>query len=434
MIKSGSQRPRRPRSPPSAPGSFSNDPRVKDVSGLRGNRDFVLLQAGQALSALGSEMSSIAYPLLALSLTHSAAKAGVVGFARIVPYTLLVVPAGVVVDRLNRKAVMIVADAVRAAALASIVVAFYTGHLTFTQVVVVALVEGSGLAFFNLAELGALRAVVPRAQLPTAAAVDQGRLASVVLGGPPLGGVLFGLGRAFPFLADAISYSFSLATLAAMRTPFQDERPVRVSNFRTEIREGFAWLWRHKFLRTCALLFAASNFAWNALILALVVIARREGLSPDRIGLLMAAFGGVALIGSVASPRIQKRLSIRTILVLSFWAGSFIGLFVAKPSVYVLIAGMLPLAVLAPSMNAVVVGYRIAIVPDNLQGRVNSVARLLAQLGSPLGPLVAGLLLQSFSGRLTIGLIAAWFVLLGVWITASRPIRAAPTLDDLASD
>lgn len=410
---------------------MSSDRGSRGGAGLRGNRDFVLLQSGQAFSALGSEMSSIAYPLLALGLTHSAAKAGIVGFARIVPYTLLVVPAGVFVDRLNRKIVMIVSDAVRATALASIVVSVYAGHLTFAQVVVVALIEGSALAFFNLSELGALRAVVPRAQLPTAAAVDQGRLASVVLAGPPLGGVLFGIGRALPFLADSISYGFSFVTLAAMRAPFQEVRPTRTMSLRDEVSEGFSWLWQHRFLRTCALLFAASNFVWNALILAFVVIARRQGLAPGTIGLLMAVFGGVALIGSIGSPQLQKRLSMRAILLVSFWAGIFVALFVAKPSIYVLLAGILPVALVIPSMNAVVVGYRIAIVPDNLQGRVNSVARLLAQLGSPLGPLVAGLLLQSLSARWTIGLMAICFVLLAITVTLSPAIRASPSLNEI---
>ncbi len=186
---------------------------------LRRNRDFVLLQVGQALSTVGSEASGIAYALLVLALTNSPAKAGLVGFARLVPWVLFALPAGVVVDRVNRKWLMIVSDVVRIVALATLGVAAASGHLPFVLIPVVAFVEGAMYVLFNIAEIGAVRSVVPAPQLPRAFAAEQARLSSVYLAGPPLGGFLFGLGRSLPFLVDAISYAFSTGTLLAMRTP-----------------------------------------------------------------------------------------------------------------------------------------------------------------------------------------------------------------------
>src|SRR5437870_7641481 len=101
---------------------------------LRRNRDFVLLQTGQALSTVGSESAAVAYTLLVLALTHSPAKAGLTGFARLLPWVLFGLPAGVIVDRFNRKHVMIVADVVRAAALASLGVSASAGSRSFAQV------------------------------------------------------------------------------------------------------------------------------------------------------------------------------------------------------------------------------------------------------------------------------------------------------------
>ena len=124
---------------------------------LRRNRDFVLLQTGQALSTVGSEASGVAYTLLVLALTHSPAKAGLTGFARLIPWVLFALPAGVVVDRWNRKHVMIVSDVVRVVALASLGVSAASGHLSFAQIPIVAFVEGSMLVFFNIAEIGAVR-------------------------------------------------------------------------------------------------------------------------------------------------------------------------------------------------------------------------------------------------------------------------------------
>src|SRR5207244_3938449 len=135
---------------------------------LRRNRDFVLLQTGQALSTVGSESAAVAYTLLVLALTHSPAKAGLTGFARLMPWVLFGLPAGVAVDRFNRTYVMIVADVVRAAALASLGVSALSGTLSFAQVPIVAFVEGTMYVFFNIAEIGAVRSVVPNPQLQRA--------------------------------------------------------------------------------------------------------------------------------------------------------------------------------------------------------------------------------------------------------------------------
>ncbi len=194
------------------------------VQPLRRNRDFVLLQIGQFLSTTGTQATAIAYPLLVLATTHSPAQAGVVGFANIVPYALFGLFAGVAADRWNRKWVMLVSDAIRIVAIGSLVVSLAFHHLTFAQIAIVAFVEGSAFVFFNIAEVGALRSVVPSVQLPDAAAAEQARFATVTLVGPSLGGALFGLGRAVPFLVDAVSYVFSLASLLAIRTPFQEQR------------------------------------------------------------------------------------------------------------------------------------------------------------------------------------------------------------------
>src|SRR5581483_321716 len=128
---------------------------------LRRNRDFVLLQAGQLLSTAGTQATAIAYPLLVLALTHSPARAGLVGFASILPYALFGLLAGVAADRWNRKRVMLAADGVRAIAIGSLVAALAVGHVTFAQIAAVAFVEGTAFVFFNIAEVGALRSVVP---------------------------------------------------------------------------------------------------------------------------------------------------------------------------------------------------------------------------------------------------------------------------------
>jgi MFS family permease len=404
---------------------------LNELVPLRKNRDFVLLQVGQTLSTIGSESTGIAYPLLVLAVTHSPVEAGVVGFARVLPWALFGFIAGAAVDRLPRKRMMITSDIVRVAAVTSIVVAISLGRLTFAQIAIVAFIEGTMYVFFNIAEIGALRSVVPGRQLPAAAAAEQARYSTMVIVAPPLGGSLFGVWRALPFLADAVSYAFSLASLLAIRTPFQEEREREQASLRAQLAEGFRWLWGHRFLRTCALLFTWANLVYEAIFLVMIVVGRRQGLSGAQIGALIAVFGVFSLAGSAASPRLQRRLSMRTFVVASLWLQLLIAVFVLRPSIYVLLAASLPAAFLGPSVNAVIIGYRVAVVPDRLTGRVNSVARTIALCGMPLGPLSAGLLLGSFSARTTIAIFASFLFVLCVFATLSSSIRNAPSLDEL---
>jgi MFS family permease len=398
---------------------------------LRKNRDFILLQSGQVLSTIGSESTAIAYPLVVLAITHSPAKAGIVGFARVAPWGVFGLLAGLAVDRLPRKRMMVTSDIVRAGALASIVIAIAVGHLTFAQIVAVAFLEGSMYVFFNIAEIGALRSVVEREQLPTAAAAEQARYSTVTIVAPPLGGSLFGIGRAFPFLAGAISPIFSLSTLLAIRTPFQEKRERDESSLRQQLAEGFRFLWARPFLRTCALMFTWMNLVFEGIVLAFIVTARRHGLSGAEIGGLITLVGVASLAGSAASPRLQKLFGMRTIVVGAFWLSLLLVAFVVHPSVYVLLGSFLPSAFFGPTLNAVVIGYRVAVTPDRLTGRVNSVARTIAVCGAPLGPLAAGFLLASFSARTTIAVFVALLVVLAVYATLSPSIRKAPSLSEL---
>jgi len=151
----------------------------------RRNRDFVLLQVGQLPSAAGSQTTSIAYPLLVLAVSHSPAQAGLVTFARLTPFALFGLLAGVAADRWSRKRLMIAADGLRALAVGSLAAIILLGHLAVWEILVVAFLEGTGAAFFGTAETGALRAVVPRRQLPAAVGAQEARRATVPLGGPP---------------------------------------------------------------------------------------------------------------------------------------------------------------------------------------------------------------------------------------------------------
>ena len=148
--------------------------------------------------------------------------------------------------------------------------------------------------------------------------------------------------------------------------------------------------------------------------------------------MLVAAFGACLLLGSFLSPLVRRLLPVRGILLLELWTWLGCVLFLVDPSVYVLAASILPSALAIPSTDSVVHGYRIAMTPDRLLGRAESVRSTISLSIAPLGPLIAGILLATVSARLTIAFFAAFSLLLLIWGTLSPSIRAAPRLDELA--
>jgi MFS family permease len=400
---------------------------------LSRNRDFILLQAGQLLSATGTQASALAYPLLVLALTHSPAKAGIVGAVRIVPFAGFALFAGVAADRWNRKRVMLTAEAVQFLAIATLASLIALDSIPFAVIAVIAFVEGGASVFFSTASMGALRSVVPKQQLPEAAGVQQARLSIVRLVGPSVGGALFGVGRAVPFVVDAVSYLFSFASVLAIRAPFQEEREAETAPLRSQVAEGFRFLWKHPFLRTVALIFAADNFIIPAVMFSMIVIAKRQGISSSGVGAIVAAFGAFQVAGALTSGFARRRLSMRAILVAELWGAVAIVAFVVHPNIYVLLAGVLPQAFMMPISDTVLSAYRFAVTPDRLIGRVSSATTTIVIVVMPLGPLAAGFLLDAYSPRSTLALFAAVALVLAIWATLSPSMRHAPSLDDVTA-
>jgi MFS family permease len=376
----------------------------------------------------------VAYPLLVLAETHSPAKAGIVGFAQTLPYMLFYLPAGALVDRWDRRRTMIVADVGRALALGSLAIALALDAFSLAQVIAVAFVEGSLFVFFSLSESAALPQVVPKEQLPTAVAQNQARIQGADLVGQPLGGALFGISRLLPFAADAISYTVSVVSLFFVRTAFQEERPRSVTRLRAEMLEGVRWLWQQRFLRAGVFLVAGSNFAFSAMLLALIVRAKDLGASSATVGIMLAFLGGGAIVGSLVAPSVQRRVHTKWVIIASFWAwaiGAFVSAFVGSP--YALGAIWAVGGIFGPIFNVAFSAYRYALVPDRLLARVGSAALVVAWGAIPLGQLTAGVLLERIGAVDTILLVAATSGAVGLLASLSRTIRTAPRAEELLS-
>jgi MFS family permease len=388
--------------------------------------DFRRYWIGEALSNLGTRTGSIAYPLLALELTHSPALAGVLGFVRWAPWFVLALPAGAIVDRIDRRRLMIACSLGAALVLGSVVTALASDHLTYAHLLVAAAAEGIFAVFFTIAEVGAVRHLVAEDDLPKALAQNTARVSAAWLVGPPLGGVLYAVQRFLPFLVDSVSYLASAIALVSIRRPFHEAREARpwsVGSHVAEIREGIAWVWRHDFVRTSTMLVGGTNFISNAVALLMIVVVRQQGGSAPEIGFMMSCAAAGSLGGAVAANWLHRVTSPRTIAVAYPW--------LAAAAALVLAFGVPPLAMgcvygawifFGPTWDAVVGGRRVLLTPDALQGRASSVIGLVAAGAVALGPLVGGVLATWLSGSQAFLCLAVFGIVIAIAGTAARSL------------
>jgi MFS family permease len=329
-------------------------------------------------------------------VTDSPAKAGIAEFAGALPILVLTLPAGALVDRWNRKRLMIAWDSARFVGYSTLVVALALDHVRYAHIVAVVAVDGCGFVFFTVAERSSLRHVVHDEQLQAAVGRNQAREYAALLGGQPLGGALYSLSRTAPFVFDAISYLVSVVSLALVRVQLQGERVRERRRLLHEVREGLAWFWNEPFVRTTSLLVMGSDLTLNALYLVVIVLARERGASAALIGAMFAFIGVGGILGSALAPYVVRRLSVRAIVGATMCLKALLVPLLFLPGTVTPGVVYGAMFLLHPAWASVVMAYRLTVAPDQLIGRVQSVATLLSLGPVPFAFLAAGFALQAF--------------------------------------
>jgi MFS family permease len=399
------------------------------------NRDFTLLWSSQVISTVGTRVTSVAYPLLVLLLTGSPALAGVVGFAQTLPFLLLYLPGGAWVDRWDRRRTMVACEIGRTLGLGSIAVTAVIGGVhavTIAQLAAVAFVEGSLFVLFDLSEGAALPRLVPSGQLPTAVAWNQARTQGADLVGQPLGGLLFAIAPALPFAVDSVSYLVSGGAVAAIRTRLQGERAATVDRLRSRIAEGVRFVRRSAFLRETVVIVGWINLVFNGSFLVVIVRAQRLGGSPGQIGLMLAAFGAGGILGALAAPAIQRRLSGRVVLVAIAWLWTGLGVVLAfAPSLVWLAVLVFALNLFGAPYNVVIAARMYQLVPEQIFGRVRSVGRIVAWGTIPIGTLLGGVLAERLGAAPALLVFGLAMIPVAIASTVSPGMRS---IDDPVSE
>jgi predicted MFS family arabinose efflux permease len=403
------------------------------VTPLWRNREFTFLWTSQSLSDLGGAIAQLAVPLLVLEMTGSAVQAGVVGTAAQIAKLVARLPAGVLADRVDRRRAMLACDVIRLIAFVALAATVATGRADLTVIASVAVLDAACSALFNTVEHAALRSIVPTEQLPAAVARNEARSYGTSLAGPPLGGLLFGVTHALPFLGNALSYLASLVGIALIRKPLQAERDERPPGHAAALAEGVRFVFTDPFLRAVMVIAAPLNFALTGTIFTIIVMLQRNHVEPGMIGLTETIVGAGGLAGSFAAPALQRLLPFARLIRFICWAA--VALLVASSLLTGSVTAAVPVSLaffLGPSCNAALFGYQAAITPDRLQGRVLSVIFLAAMSATAAAPVLAGVFVTAWGPRTAVLIFAASVAVAALTATIAAGIRTMRPAEEIA--
>nr|WP_221204043.1 MFS transporter [Modestobacter versicolor] len=401
------------------------------------HRDFRHLWAAETVSQVGTQVTMLALPVVAVTLLDATPwQMGVLTALETAAFLLIGLPAGAWVDRWRRKRVLVVADLVRAVVLGTLPLAYLLDVLTLGQLFVVAAVTGTATVFFDVAYQSYLPALVDRDQLVDGNGKLEASRAVAQVAGPGLTGVLLRLvGAPVLVLVDAASFLLSALFLGSIRQP--DTVPDRADRrpLRTEIGEGLSFVVRHPLLRRIVACTGTANLfgsMTNALLVLYVI--RELGLSEATLGLVFSvgAVGGLLGAGTAAwyTRRVGEGRAIPLSAVVFAAAGTSLPLAAVGAPVVWLVTGWFVLSWSTVVYNVTQVSFRQRLCPPRLLGRMNASVRFIVYGSMPLGGLAGGVLGE------WLGVVPALWVAAAGGFAACLPVVLSPllTMGDLPDE
>ncbi len=380
------------------------------------HRDFMKLWTGETISQLGTQVTLLALPLTAiLILKANAFEVGLLGTVEFLPFILVGLPAGVWVDRLHRRPILIAGDIGRTLALASIPIAYKLHALHIVQLYVVAFISGILTVFFDVAYQSYLPSLVGRDQLVEGNSKLEISRSGAQLAGPGIAGALIQLLKApVAIAADAISYLGSAVFVFMIRKsepPVQRHAEGEQPRMRTQIGEGLRYVWRHRLLRPIAFCTATSNlFSQIAAAVVLLYAVRRLGLTAGSIGLIFAVGNAGFLVGAFLSGRIGRLLGVGRAIIAAILLGDLAAVLLplatrsTGPPLLIGWVALIGLGSVVYNVNQV--SLRQAITPEGMQGRMNATMRFMVWGTIPIGSFIGGVLGNTIGLRPTLWVAA----------------------------
>ncbi|NND13734.1 MAG: MFS transporter [Acidimicrobiia bacterium] len=385
-----------------------------------GSRYNKLWSAG-VVTNVGDGIMAAALPLLVATLTRDAFLVALATVVHTLPWIVFELFAGEVVDRVDRRKLMVVADIARAGGVLLIALLIVSGGISLAVIYVIAFLLGMAETLVDTSREALVPEVVAANQLEIANGRSQAaEFTSDDLLGPPLGGFLFLLATGAPFFVNALAFAVAAALIAWIPGSFRTDREVAhgVKALRKDIGEGLRWLWGHKVLRVLSLTAGLSNLVATAVLSVFVLYARDVlELGDLGFGIVLAAGGIGGILGAISAHSVEKTIGPGQLLILSVtgMAGAALTMALTSSPIVVGIAFALD-GFMVSMWNVVVVSLRQALTPAELRGRVSSDARVLAFGAIPIGAVVGGVLANFIGIRAPFYLAAGAFALAAVVI------------------
>ncbi|WP_338781633.1 MFS transporter [Streptomyces sp. DG1A-41] len=381
---------------------------------LRRNRDFLLLWTGNWLQFFGSRMSGVCYPLLALQISGGSAQAvGLASAAAVLPQAVVQLPAGVLVDRWDRRAVMRWCALGRIVVLGTVAGATALGGLGMGLLLALIAADVSLAIVASLAERAAVRTVVPAEHLPAALSQNEARGRIAGLLGGPAGTVLFTWTRWSPYLAAAVGAVIAAVNLRYVRADLRTEATARRRPIREDLADALRWLRGQRALRAMLPVVTVSTALLQVVMLGLVVVlVKEQGLPESTVGLVLGISGCGGLLGALAGRWFMARLPLSALLVggLALWAVLMAAMAWSTGPV-VLGALFAVMNLIGAVFGVATAVYQVTTTPQELQGRVAALSGLVIALGTTVGAFAAGKLLDAWGGRSSLLVTAAGMAL-----------------------
>ena len=406
--------------------------------GLWSHPDFLKLWTGQSISELGSQVSGLAIPLLAAFNLHATAfqfsLLEVLGF---LPFILFALPAGVWVDRLRRRSILIVGDAARALLLALIPILWALHDLRVWHLLVLSFVIAVFTVFFDVAYQSYLPALIQREHLVDGNSKLQLTASVAQVSGPPLaGGLMTAIGAANAILADCASFVLSTLFMLSMQhreSPPKPEPGQQHPKMWPQVKEGLNWVVGHPWLRSIAMCTGTSNF-FSTLSNAILILymARSLHLSKLEITVVFVAMPAGSIAAGLFTNRVNRRIGVGRTIMTTTTTSSVAGLcYPLAPhsfSMPVLMLGGALFGFGAVAYNITQVSLRQAITPERLQGRMNAAMRWIVWGTIPLGTLLGGGVATWFGlhDALWVGGIGNTLAILPIAFSSVRRVQEMP--------
>ena len=360
--------------------------------------DFLRLWSAQSVSQLGSEVTVLALPLAAIFVVHASTfEVAALNVVDVLPFALFSLPAGVWVDRLRRRPLMVAADWGRALALGSIPVVYAFGSLTLSQLYVVGFASGTLTVFFDVSYQSILPSLVEHHELGDANSKLETTNSGAQLAGPGIAGLLIGAITApYAIAVDAASFVGSALLLGAIRTVEETATHVR-SRMRTEIAEGLRYVVGNPILRAMMLFVALNNFFSILMMSIFLVFAVRDlHLHAATIGLIVSLANVGTLFGALTATRVGRTLGVGPAMIVLATASGFGNLLIpfarAGYAIPFIVLARIVYAYCAIAMNVNGISLYQAITPDRMLGRANASRRFVVWGVIPFGGLIGGAL------------------------------------------